>query len=81
MRFTLDVPDKYEAMFWRTLLPVIGLKLVVFYFMHSFHGWWRHVNFSDLISLAKSAAIATLGLIAMDSFVIAGQIPRMGDCQ
>lgn len=34
------------------------------------------MQFSDLISLAKSATIATLSIIAVDHFVLQGQIPR-----
>lgn len=77
MRFTLLVPDKYIAMYGATVLPVVAIKLVIFYTLHSFHGWWRHVNFSDLISLVRSSAVATLVLIALDSLLLPGQIPRI----
>ncbi|MEL7496249.1 MAG: nucleoside-diphosphate sugar epimerase/dehydratase [Planctomycetota bacterium] len=77
MRFSLAVPERYVSMFFASVLQVVALKLTVFYFMQSFHGWWRHVNFSDVISLAKSATIATLVLIAFDTFILPGQIPRI----
>ena len=77
MRFSLIVPEKYVGLYCISVLPVIAIKLVVFYFLHSFHGWWRHVNFSDLISLVRSSAVATLVLIALDSLVLPGQIPRI----
>lgn len=77
MRFTLQVPEPYVALYFSSLLPIVAVKVIVFYAMRSFHGWWRHVNFSDLISLAKSSAIATALLIALDSLILPGQLPRM----
>ena len=77
MRFSLDVPQRYVELWSLSVLPVITIKLLVFYALHSFHGWWRHVNFSDLISLVRSSAVATLVLIAMDALLLPGQIPRI----
>ena len=79
MRFTLDVPQRYQEIFWQGLPFIIGLKLAVFYYLGSFHGCWRHVNFSDFISLLKSSAAASLAIIAFDYFIIQNwqiQIPR-----
>ena len=77
MRFSLDVPPQYAALYRMSVLPVVAIKLVVFYALHSFHGWWRHVNFSDVISLVRSSAVATLVLIALDFLILPGQIPRI----
>ena len=77
MRFTLVVPAKYVELYSISVMPVVAIKLIVFYALHSFHGWWRHVNFSDLISLVRSSVVATLVLIALDALVLPGQIPRI----
>lgn len=77
MRFSLDVPARYAELYAISVGPVIAIKLVVFYCLRSFHGWWRHVNFSDVISLVRSSTVATLILIALDSLVLPGQIPRI----
>ena len=77
MRFSLVVPSRYIELYGISVGPVIAIKLVVFYCLHSFHGWWRHVNFSDVISLVRSSCIATLILIALDSLLLPGQIPRI----
>jgi FlaA1/EpsC-like NDP-sugar epimerase len=79
MRFTLDVPAKYMPIFWQGLPFVVCLKLAVFYSLGSFHGWWRHVNFSDFISLLKCATASTLLIVAFDHFVLQNwqaQVPR-----
>ena len=77
MRFSLDVPPKYIVLYSISVLPVVAIKLVVFYLLNSFHGWWRHVNFSDVISLVRSSTVATLVLIALDALLLPGQIPRI----
>ena len=79
MRFTLEVPARYQEIFWQGLPFIIILKLAVFYSLGSFHGWWRHVNFSDFISLLKSSAAASMAIVAFDYFIIQNwqiQIPR-----
>ena len=42
------------AIFWSTLAWVIGLKLLVFYLLAQFQGWWRYVTFADLAALLAS---------------------------
>ena len=76
MRFTLAVPDRYVTLFYRGVPIVVAIKVIVFFVMQSLHGWWRHVHFSDVISLAKSASVASLAIIALDYFLMEGQIPR-----
>ena len=77
MRFTLDVPSMYMDIYWQGLPVVVSIKLVVFYCLGSFHGWWRHVNFSDFISLVKSAAVASLAIIAADYFLFRMWLPQI----
>ena len=81
MRFSLIVPTRYIELYSISVLPVVAIKLIVFYVLHSFHGWWRHVNFSDLISLVRGSAVATLVLIALDALLLPGQIPANCNCQ
>ena len=67
MRFTMNVPAKYVELFCSAVLPVVATKLVVFYYLRSFHGWWRYVHFSDLVSLVKSSAVASLACLLYTS--------------
>ena len=77
MRFTLDIPQKYQTLFWQSLPFVVATKVVVFYALRSFHGWWRYVHFSDVVSLVRSSAVASLAVIALDYFCFGGSIPRI----
>ena len=76
MRFTLDVPQRHITLFWEGLPAVIAIKVGVFMWLRSFHGWWRHVSFSDFISLLRSALVATIVVAAADYFYLWRQIPR-----
>ena len=80
MRFTLDIPEAYQVIYWQGLPFVVALKLVAFYCLGSFHGWWRHVNFSDFISLLRSAVVACLVIVAFDYFILQNwqdRVPRI----
>ncbi len=80
MRFSLEIPVRYQAIYWQNLPFVIAIKLTVFYCLGSFHGWWRHVNFSDFISLLRSAVVASLLIVAFDYFFLQnwqGRVPRI----
>ena len=77
MRFTLDVRQVYIDLYWQGLIAVITIKIGVFMWLRSFHGWWRHVSFSDFISLLRSAFVATIVIAAADYFFLHKQIPRI----
>lgn len=76
MRFTLDIPDRHIRLYLDGVVVVVAIKVGVFMWLRSFHGWWRHVSFSDFISLLRSAIVATMAIAAADYFFLHKQIPR-----
>lgn len=84
LRFDFAVPPKMQALFRETLPWVLLIKLAMFYWLRSFHGWWRHVTFADLVLLMRASVLSTLVIAAVDYFFIPRyQIPRavvMLDC-
>ena len=77
LRFDFRIPAKYLANIKATLPLVLGIKMLVFYYMGSIHGWWRYVTFSDFITLLKAAVAATIAIVLVDHFVLGNlQIPR-----
>ena len=67
--FIPTIPDHFIPVY-REGMPIVALlKLAVFYYTGSFHGWWRHVNFSDFIALLRGAVLSTLLILAFDYFV------------
>jgi FlaA1/EpsC-like NDP-sugar epimerase len=76
LRFDFSVPPDSVALFWSTLIWVIDLKLLVFYLLAQYHGWWRYVTFADLAALLRAATISLLVLTAVNFFFRTPQIPR-----
>ena len=76
MRFTLDIPDRHVRLYLDGVVAVVAIKVGVFMWLRSFHGWWRHVSFSDFISLLRSAVVATMAIAVADFFFLHKQIPR-----
>ncbi|MFM8984661.1 MAG: polysaccharide biosynthesis protein [Planctomycetia bacterium] len=56
--------------FLATVGGVVAVKLVVFYMLGHLHTSWSRVAFGDLTNLLWAATLATLVLVAIDSFVI-----------
>jgi len=77
LRFDFRIPTAYQEIVKATLPLVLGIKMLVFYFMGSIHGWWRYVTFSDFITLLKASVAAMVAVVLVDHFVLGGlQIPR-----
>ncbi len=76
LRFDLAVPAVEREVFWRTLPWVLALKLTMFYFVGSVHGWWRYVTFADLATLLRVSTLATISIAFIDYLFIEYQIPR-----
>ena len=70
VRFESWFPSHSPRHFWLGVPLVASIQLAVFYFTKNFHGWWRYVTFSDLVSTAQSAVIATLIIFAVDYLAI-----------
>jgi FlaA1/EpsC-like NDP-sugar epimerase len=76
LRFDLQWPEAASEKFFACVTVVIIVKLLCFYALRSFHGWWRYVTFSDLSALAKATAASALTLIIVDYFAKGILIPR-----
>ena len=48
LRFDRGVPVFYETLFERTILIVLGIKLVVFLLFGFYNHWWRYVSTRDM---------------------------------
>ena len=78
-RYEFAFYDVHWTLFKLTIVPVVVAKLVTFYSMSHFHGWWRYVTFSDLGALLRSAFLAMFVVAFLDYVVLPfdGQIPRL----
>jgi FlaA1/EpsC-like NDP-sugar epimerase len=76
-RFDFAIQPTMWDHFWRTLPGVVALKLTVFYLAGNYHGWWRHVTFSDLVALLRAATLSNAAIGFLDLFLnVSYQIPR-----
>ena len=74
IRFERLIPENNSHLLVMPL--VISIKLAVFYFLRTFHGWWRYVTFSDFIRLSQATAVAVVIFFVIDSLLIHNRISR-----
>lgn len=77
LRFDLAVPQIMTWIFFLSLPWMLGVKLLVFYLLGHFHGWWRYVTFADLPALVRATMLSFLVFIAVEHFVALFYIPRV----
>jgi FlaA1/EpsC-like NDP-sugar epimerase len=77
LRFDSGIPTGVRNDFWRTLPWILAIKLAMFHFVGSLHGWWRYVTFTDLAALLRVSTLASALIAAVDYlFSAAYQVPR-----
>lgn len=76
LRFDFLIPPNMWSRMLASAPTVLAMKLIVFYFMGHYHGWWRYVTFADLTSLLRASLLSLLLLVLINHYVFAGQIPR-----
>ena len=74
VRFERLFPENPKHL--RVLPLIVVIKVAVFYFMQTFHGWWRYVTFSDLVALAKATVLSVVVFFLIDYLLIPEQISR-----
>jgi FlaA1/EpsC-like NDP-sugar epimerase len=68
-RFDLRIPELYWPVLLALLPALLVIKLVVFWRMGLFMGWWRYVSMADLITIFKANVFASLGFVVYTVFV------------
>jgi len=77
LRFDLAVPPVMTEIFLLSLPWILAVKLLIFYLLGHFHGWWRYVTFADLPALAHATILSFLVFVTLEHFVIPFYIPRV----
>jgi FlaA1/EpsC-like NDP-sugar epimerase len=60
LRFDRGVPPYYDTLLERTILLVVGIKLVVFVLFGFYNRWWRYVSTRDMWGAARGVAVGCL---------------------
>ena len=72
VRFDFDPPNEWLVVMWRTLWVVVAIKMIVFYAMQMFQGWWKYVSLRDVTQLARGLAVASMVFMGVNVFLISG---------
>ncbi|MFG0262607.1 MAG: polysaccharide biosynthesis protein [Novipirellula sp. JB048] len=77
LRFDMVISAGVREAFWSTLPWILAIKLSIFYFIGSLHGWWRYITFTDLAILLRTSTAASILIAAVDYLTSQQyQIPR-----
>lgn len=68
LRFDMNIPPRYASAFWAYLPALLIIKLVVFWKMGLFQGWWKYVSFADLVTLLKANLLAVVVFLVFTGF-------------
>jgi len=60
LRFDHGVPPYYDTLFKRTILIVVGIKLLVFILFGFYDRWWRYVSTRDMWGAVRGVTVASL---------------------
>src|ERR671936_1500193 len=60
LRFDQGVPPYYDTLFRKTILIVVGIKLLVFILFGFYDRWWRYVSTRDMWGAARGVTVASL---------------------
>ncbi len=64
LRFDGLPPEHQFRCFWQTLPVLLTTKLVVFWLLGVFRGWWRFFSLNDAMRLLKANVVATAVFLA-----------------
>lgn len=63
LRFDFHIPRSEYLNFISTILPILSLKILVFYYFGLYRGMWRYTSIKDLEKIIKASFISSLAII------------------
>ena len=75
LRFNLDLPQPYAQLMLNTLVWVVPVQAVIFWFFGLYRGIWRYASVPDLKRIVSAVAVATFALPALFAMLRLG-VPR-----
>lgn len=69
LRFDFNIPSEQIDNLSKTLPIIVVVRLVTFYYMSMFDGWWRYVSIEDLIKIAVGVAVSSVCFILSVVFI------------
>jgi len=69
LRFDFNLPYEQLENLVKTLPVIVVVRLVVFYYMGLFDGWWRYVSIEDISKIAAGVAVSAICFIITVVFI------------
>ena len=76
LRFEFEIPQRMLGNYINAVALIVAAKVLVFYLVGHFHGWYRYVTFSDLLALCKASAMAAIVVAAVNESSLFDRLPR-----
>lgn len=76
LRFDFAIPADMAIRMWQSMPLVIAIKLVVFYALGHYHGWWRYVTLADLAALIRAVCLCLLIVVLFNHYLLDNLIPK-----
>lgn len=76
IRFDFSIPSQWEPVMIATFPALLAIKVVVFWALGNFHGWWKYVSLHDILELGRGLALASGIFVLFNVFVVDGPYPR-----
>ena len=77
LRFDGEIPPGFLALFFRSVAPVVAMKVLIFLIFGLYRGMWRFTSLNDLRNVVAAALIATMLIVVYGAlFGRFGGFPR-----
>ena len=69
LRFEGQIPSYFFDVFEKTVLAVVGVKLVLFFIFDLYRGMWRYTSIADSLNVFKAVITSSVALVVIFLFV------------
>ncbi len=76
LRFDFSIPPDQLGLLKTFILPVLGAKLIIFYFAGLYRRMWRYASVRDFHTIIWASILGTLAVIVIVFFIYRGAFPR-----
>ena len=76
LRFDFSIPPDQFELFMTFILPILGAKLIIFYFTGVYRRIWRYVSVRDFYIIIWASILGTLAVVVIIFFIYRTAFPR-----
>lgn len=77
LRFNFNLPQEFNSEMWRTLVWVVPLQMLIFWYMGLYRGIWRYASMADLRRILVAVLLAAMLIpLVLWMFRVNAVVPR-----